>query len=87
MYIILIVIIILSTLFNQLNKSNKKYMNKQQLEKNLLGSILIHISRSNPNKIYKIHYFHNNTFKIDTILEGKIQGETKGTFSIKENQE
>ena len=67
------------------NTSSDSYLTKEQLQNTLLGSVLIHQSRSNPAKIYKIHYRRNFTFEIETIISGKTIGVTHGSFSIKEN--
>ena len=59
-----------------------KYLSQNQLYNTIYGKLAIHQSLSSPTRLYKIYYNLDNTFKLETIENGKYTGTTTGNYSI-----
>lgn len=84
--IIFVILVILSILFlnNFTNYyiSYDKYLDKNELGNKIIGKLSIHNSLSSPNRVYRIYYNSDNTFKMYTVENGESIGLTEGDYRI-----
>ena len=83
-----IIIICLIFIFSRKKSKNPKeafsssYLTKDELSDVIIGKITVGQSLNNSSIQHKCYYNLDNTFKVETIKNGIIEGITDGTYNI-----